>query len=156
MIAFGPILVQERGMQPGGHVECNPYYGRNVGPNRSGCGNGHRGRLVGSWFTIVEGRVVPQPPGTTVTRFGESWDTPLWNPKPLYNTLHLWCCETCYEEYEGDPPREIYIYPTCFAAVEGCDDAGELYGFVPPVFGLCWARDAFDEETSGREGDDVR
>jgi hypothetical protein len=149
---FGPTPVEQHGyLEPTfrdvaliGCDECNPIHGRVVRGreyNRSGtCGEGHRGRAVGKFFVRhPEIGLRWEPKGRWHTPGWRRSNSQEWNPGThIYNTQHIWHCETCAEEKSSTPdaydaPREAYQYPTCLSVPEGCvgigdDDTGHRGG----------------------------
>lgn len=88
---------------------------------------GHRGRMVGEFFTITEtGEVVFRPPGTRLTSFGGPRKFPLWDPPTLIrNSVDLWRCHDCNATFETTfaPP------PTCHGL--GTNTVGHKGGMCP-------------------------
>lgn len=105
--------------------------------NRSACGEGHRGRLVGDFFTEVQGKVEFKPAGMQTKTFPRFMDDrPVWSPEAVYNTQHLWCCEMCNAGEGGK------LYPTTFALPPTCTGLGDDDAGHPG--GLCGARDGVE------------
>lgn len=102
------------------------------------CGEGHVGRLVGDFFTKIQGKIEFKPAGMQMESFPRfrDPDRPVWHPGGrTYNTQHLWCCEMCNEGEGGK------LYPTTFALLPTCtelgtDDAGHPGGLCSAQEGL--------------------
>ena len=99
-----------------GEVSCGTHYN---------CPCGSRGRPVGKFFTIKDGEVIWQPPGTSVSTLLARGRVPVWSPRPLYNSLHLWHCEG-----EGHNFETTLFFPDSCNGI-GENDVGHRGGVCP-------------------------
>lgn len=131
-----------------------------------GCTHGckHRGRLVGGWFAIIDGKVEHMPEDRTIfgRRFtlGNPENLPTWERKleghAIYNTQDKWCCETCMVEHSSDPetydaPIETYVFPTCEALMGRVNGevGSEVIATDPRPAGLCVNWEPFESRLRG-------
>jgi hypothetical protein len=95
---------------------------------------GHRGRMVGRFFVVVDGRVLVQPRGTRLPprgQFGSTDLRPVWDVvEPIYNLQNLWTCSEGCEDCRN--------FPSPFAPYDGCVGVGSSLPVTRAGGGECY------------------